>query len=125
MEKFRRIEPGSAARMAESEPRPAIRSIPPGSAAKAAEDAARNAEPQVQGAAYRGSIGVTLGVATGKKFEFPERPQGPGEALPIVAAEQKPAGVELSGPKQPGSSDATTQATTTKASGIFRRLFRR
>jgi hypothetical protein len=125
MEKFRRIEPGSAARMAESEPRAASRSISPGSAAKAAEDAARNAEPRVPGTAYRGSIGVTIGVATGKRFEFPESPQGPGEALPIVAAEQKSAEVELSGPKQPGSSDATTQAPITKASGIFRRLFRR
>src|SRR5215469_10986715 len=123
MEKFRRIEPGSAARMAEGEPRPVSRSIPPGSSAKAAEDAARNAEHQVQAAAYRGSIGVTLSVAAGKKFEFPAQPQGPGEALPIVAAEQKSAEVELSGPEQSGSSDATTQATTTKVTGIFRRIF--
>jgi hypothetical protein len=124
MERFGRIEPGSAARMAEDEPRPASRSIPPGSAAKAAEDAARNADEQVQGSAYRGSVGVTLRVTTGQKFEFPDRPQGPGEALPIVA-EQKTAEAELPVPKQASSSDATTQETTTKVTGIFRRLFRR
>lgn len=122
MEKFR-IEPGSAARISESEPRPVSRSIEPGSAAKAAEEQARNAEERPQGA-YRGSIGVTLRAATGIKFEFPDRPQGPGEALPLIAAEG-PAQVELSAPQQTSSSDASTQEATPKAPGIFRRLFRR
>lgn len=123
MEKFR-IEPGSAARMAESEPRPVSRSIEPGSAAKAAEERARNAEESVQAGAYRGSVSVTLRAATGKKFEFPDRPQGPGEALPRDAVE-KPAHVELPSPQQTSSFDASTQEAPPKAPGIFRRLFRR
>jgi hypothetical protein len=122
MEKFR-IEPGSAARIAESGPRPASKSIAPGSAAKAAEEQARNVEERAQGA-YRGSIGVTLRVATGKRFEFPDCPQGPGEALPLIAAEE-PTQVELSAPQPTSSSDASSQEVTSKGSGIFRWLFRR
>jgi hypothetical protein len=123
MEKFR-IEPGSAARMAESEPRPASRSIEPGSAAKIAEERARNAEESAQATAYRGSVGVTLRVASGKRFDFPDHPQGPGEALPVDAVE-KTGPAELSAPQQTSSSDVSTQEATPKGSGIFRRLFRR
>jgi hypothetical protein len=125
MENNRRIEPGSVARAAESEPRPTFQRIEGGSAAKAAEQSARNAGDNFEGTAFRGSIGLNLRVSTGRKFTLPDRAQGPGEALPALQAEEKSAGEQVAGPGKTSSSDAPVQSTTGKIPGIFRRLFRR
>lgn len=119
MESNRRIEPGSAARAAESEPRLAVKRIEGGSAAKAAEENARIADNNFQRA-----IGLNLRVSTGRKFDLPDRPQMSGEALPVAKTEEKPSGAQVAGSQETSSSDASVKNTTGKLPGVFRRLFR-
>jgi hypothetical protein len=129
MNDYRRIEPGSAARAAESAPRLTSRRIEGGSAAKAAEERAKNAEDVPPEAVFRGSVGLKLRVSNGAKFELPHNPQGTGEAMPLVSnmnTEVSPAkATQVLKPEQVSTSDASTQGSGGETKGIFRRLFRR
>lgn len=129
MDDHRGAEPGSAARAAESAPRLTSTRIEGGSAAKSAEERAKNAEDVPQEAVFRGSVGLKLRVSNGAKFESPQRPQGAGEAMPLVSntnAEVSPAkAAQVLKPEQVSTSDASTQGSGGETKGIFRRLFRR
>lgn len=129
MDDHRGVEPGSAARAAESAPRLASRRIEGGSAAKAAEERAKNAEDVPPQSAYRGSVHLKLRVSSGAKFELSQRPQGAGEPMPLVSntnAEVSPAmAAQVLKPEQVSTADASTQGSGGKTKGIFRRLFRR
>jgi hypothetical protein len=95
--------PGSAARAGEQEPRTASAKTEPGSAARTAEQSAHESTA-VPREAFRGSMTIRTGIATGAKFQFAANRSGPGEALP-------------EGYKAPAASSAANQSVNVSQSG--------
>jgi hypothetical protein len=122
--------PGSAARLAEQETRTPNSKIEPGSAARIAEQSAHEttaAPRQV----FRGAISIRTRAATGAKFEFSGRVDGPGEALPEGYKAPPPAtanqsvNAEAANPVSRGMEEAPEAPAPAAGtwSGRFRKLF--
>lgn len=89
--------------------------VDPGSAARDAERRTREADP-----VPRASMGIRVGGQIGRKFEFESgRPQGPGEAMPVMPA--RPAPVPAAAPVTPADPSSAAQRLWGKFRGLFSR----